>query len=187
MRKFFNFKRVKKIRACLVNGGFTLIEVIISIALFVYIMSTVVYLYVIFNGNVLVNQKRSDCSSFSKIMIQKLLTTSDFLEISTSSDKVSFKNIGSNEYQILQAENSNLYLIKSEDILVFSTSTDAASNQNKKEFQLSHCGGGKISFQNHNTTIFQTPSLINSSKCIDLKLTNNISAAYSTETICALY
>lgn len=68
--------------------GFTLIEVLMSLGLFMYFFTAIIVVYFNFSDNLISISKNSQCSDFSNIIIQKVLTDADSFVISTTSDEV---------------------------------------------------------------------------------------------------
>lgn len=138
--------------------GFTLIEVLISLSIFLYVFSSLMILFFQFSKGVHGNEK---CSSFSFVLIQGVLTENENIQVSSTNDGVVFDN------QTLQAEAGALYLFKNSEKDEFV--------KNKTNFQLDSCD---VSFSKNLTT---TTPLINVSKCIDFQYKHG-----SPQTICAL-
>lgn len=138
--------------------GFTLIEVLISLSIFSYIFSSLIILFFQFSRGV---QNVNNCSPFSILVIQKILTESDIVEVSKISKEVLF------DHETLYTEENILYLFKNIEKDNF--------QKNKPDFQLDSCD---IIFSKNLTS---TSSLLNQSKCLNFQYKNG-----AAQTICAL-
>ncbi len=125
------------------NKGFTLIEVLISLAIFTYAFSALIILFFQFSKSTI---KTSKCSAFSFVLIQKLLTEAGGIQVASTSEVVL-------DNQVLHSEQNGLYLlnqsegtdfqIDSCDVLfsTVSTSTNPLLN-NSKCLKLEYKQGG---------------------------------------------
>ena len=131
------------------NKGFTLIEVLISLSIFIYIISAIIILFF------QVSKKSSNaekCSSFTYIFIQKMLTNEGGLDISLDNKEAYIGN------QILLSENNALYLYKKDDVENFLNK--------KSSYQLDQC---EVLFNKIATT---TSPLLDNSKCLGFQYKN---------------
>jgi len=138
--------------------GFTLIEVLISLSIFAYVFLSITVLFFQFSKSVHGTNK---CSSFSLILIQKILTESDNVEFDSTSSEIYFDN------KTLLSNLNKLYLFKNLEKDNF--------QKNKLDYQLDSCA---VSFRKNSTS---TDPLLNPLKCIDFQYKNGI-----VQTICAL-
>ena len=138
--------------------GFTLIEVLISLGIFVYVFSGLMILFIQFSKNHTTTEK---CSPFTFLLIQKKLTETDSLEISSTSDEVYF------DTEVLRAEGNALYLFKAADKGIFLN--------DKSKYQIDSCA---TSFLKSSTS---TLELLNNSKCVDFQYKQA-----KNQTVCAL-
>ncbi len=141
-----------------IKRGFTLIEVLISLSIFAYVFSALIILFFQLSKGM---DGTGKCSSFSFIIIQKVLTETSSMQVATSGLEATFDN------QILLAEPTALYLYEKSELNNFL--------ENKSDFQLDSCN---VKFSKNSTT---TINLVDPSKCLDFKYEQG-----ATQTICAL-
>lgn len=120
------------------NNGFTLIEVLISLSIFTYVFSSLMILFFQFSKSI---HNTGKCSSFTFILIQKILTEANDIQVATTSVVL--------DDQTLLSEQNALYLYK--------------NMENKTNFQLDSCD---VTFSKNSTT---TIPLLNPLKCVDFR------------------
>lgn len=140
------------------RNGFTLIEVLISLAIFSYVLSSLIILFIQFSKGY---ENTGVCSNFSLLIIQKILTESDSLIVASTSDEVDMDD------SILKFDNQGLYLFK------VSEKNDYLKN--KPNYLIDSC---VVSFAKNSTS---TNQLFNNSKCLDFQYKKG-----TLQTICAL-
>ncbi len=138
--------------------GFTLIEVLISLSIFAYVFSALIILFFQFSKG---TTKTEKCSSFSLILIQKILTESDNVIVSLDGSEVILDD------QTLYNELETLHLFKNTKIVDF--------QKNKSEYQIDSCN---VLFSKNTTS---TSPLLNVQKCINIKYKQG-----KASTVCAL-
>ncbi|MEI8062228.1 MAG: prepilin-type N-terminal cleavage/methylation domain-containing protein [bacterium] len=153
--------------------GFTLIELVLSLALFSYIFVGLMTLLLQFSKGY--SQPTSVCASNIILELQIVLTNNDSFQIASTTDEVVFSP--SNE--VLKIETDSLYLLNTSDRDAFNATSS------KDEYKIGNCGSDQMRFSK-NTSLFQNTTntilshYIDPLRCLDIVSKNN------TQTICAL-
>ncbi len=164
--------------------GFTFIEIILSVSIFIYVFVNIMSIYINFSTIYLKTINTAHCSSFSMLLIQNLLTNIDGFIIASSSEQVSINQYGF-ETEILVVINGSLYLYDKNESNNFLSG-------NMKDYKLDYCGQNKIKFRNSSVTSVDGNSgnslgnlkfrYINPSVCLDMVYVLNASTTSSSST-----
>lgn len=138
--------------------GFTLLEVLISLSIFMCVFSAILNLFFQFSSG---NNDSPKCSAFTFILIQRFLTEGSSLIVSSSTDEAYVDDL------VIHSEVGGLYFFKNKERQDFL--------KDKNNFQADKC---HVLFVKNDTSI---NPVFNNSKCLDIKYQNN-----TNQVICAL-